>query len=356
VGAQQIDVGGGNGIGVRLACALNNNNVIRCWGSDVAEVIDAIDDVPIADGNHSYQKVTVGRNHVCGLRTVEDPPGTPTGNASQAWCWGPGVPAGVPPAPNGQTEFGDLSAGHFVTCGLRLTPNNPGTHLSPYCWDGDGNQTGDGHVPADGAGGGTCPEIGPGPCNVNFLNPPANITNAKAISAGSQFACVIASTDGLICWGQETDGGDVNAPPPGSFVEVSVSGIKAPLFDIDLGYACARRTNGRVVCWGEALGGQFEDAATGAAFVSIDAGGGPADFAAGGNDGPGQTCGVLSTPGFVGSWMCTGADEPPFETAGSRTAIGDARGGFFAPPVFLTDTSTALGTLFGHPHPQLPAL
>ena len=72
---------------------------------------------------------------------------------------------------------------------------------------------------------------------------------AKAVSAGPQYACAITLSDNLTCWGDNDDG--QASPPAGTHKAVSAGG----------NHACAITSNDTVTCWGDNTYNQATDPA-----------------------------------------------------------------------------------------------
>ena len=147
---------------------------------------------PKADGLPSegtFKSISVGREHICGVRT----------NGAVA-CWGSNdARQATPPA----GLFEAVSAGASHTCGVRLD----GTVA---CWGGDW------------AG--------------QAAPPPGSFT---AVSAGPSYTCGVRLDGTLACWGDNRHG--QASPPEGSFTSVSAGHT----------HACGLRTSGTLTCWGE---------------------------------------------------------------------------------------------------------
>lgn len=84
----------------------------------------------------------------------------------------------------------------------------------------------------------------------------------EAISAGHQHTCVLTTSGGVKCWGQDIYGqlGD-GAIGPNRPVPEYVQGLKSGVIAIASGYwhTCALTISGGVKCWGNDGGGQLGD-------------------------------------------------------------------------------------------------
>lgn len=119
----------------------------------------------------------------------------------------------------------------------------------------------------------------------------------KSVGVGFGYACAVATTGVLECWGEEEFG--EASPPDGNFSIVSAS------YD----YACAIAVGGTIVCWGNEEEGEAPPAGT---FV---------DLAVMGRAG----CGIRSDGSLEcwGDWR--GIDPPP----GTYKAVEEGLGGSF---------------------------
>jgi len=144
-------------------------------------------------------------------------------------------------AESGSSDWRQVSAGGFHTCGIR-------TSGRLYCWGNDG----------DG-------QLGNGGLNTNQAAPvqvAGGATNWTAVDAGREHICARRTTGRLYCWGDDGfgrlgDGGlntDQAAP-------VQVAGGATNWTAVTAGdfHTCARRTTGRLYCWGSDDAGQLGD-------------------------------------------------------------------------------------------------
>lgn len=199
-------------------------------------------------------------------------------------------------APEGTTDWVQISSGFYHTCGVRNTGRL-------YCW-GEGNRgplgnggTGNASVPTEVAGGATdwksvsagskwtCAiktngtlwcwgrddfgQLGNGPGGGDVLTPTqvGTATDWKSVSAGlGETTCGRRATKRIYCWGRDNNGQVGNGPGSSTNVESPTAvGTNADWTSVSTGgyHVCGRRSNGRIYCWGDDLDGAVGDGGTG---------------------------------------------------------------------------------------------
>ena len=241
-------------------------------------------DAQIDKAGATYQSVSAGDVHWCGVRTD-----------SAVTCWG-GLSVYGSPTPSG--SFASVSAGSDSSCGVR-------TDGTVTCWGRYANGEGDA-PPGSFASVSTGSSVSCGVRTDGTVTcwgrdhwgqgdaPPGSFAS---VSANFSHSCGVRTDGTVTCWGRNTWG--ESDAPPGSFASVSAG----------LNYSCGVRTDGTVTCWGRNTWGE-SDAPPGS-FASVSA-----DFD--------HSCGVR-TDGTVTCW-------------GSNT-----RGQSDAPPGSFTSVSTGHG-------------
>ena len=107
-------------------------------------------------------------------------------------------------------------------------------------------------------------ELGNGQEFVRSLTPVSvsGITNATAVSAGSNHACALLSTHRIQCWGANDDGqlGNGEKTYTDSATPVAVGGITRAI-DVSVGvfFTCALLSDHTIDCWGANYSGQLGD-------------------------------------------------------------------------------------------------
>jgi hypothetical protein len=153
------------------------------------------------------------------------------------------------------------------------------------------------------------------------------------VSAGSTFACGVATYGDINCWGN--DGQGETSAPSGTFTQVSAGSL----------FACGVETDGTLACWGNDVSGDASPPS--GTFTQVSAG-------------ENVACG-LETDGDLSCWgdNTYGASSPPsgtftsvsagdefacgIETSGSVACWGDNFSGQFSPPA---GTFTAVSANF----------
>ena len=207
-------------------------------------------DVPDRSTSRGFRSISVGDNHVCGLR-----------QSGAIACWGTDG-SGKTAAPEG--IFVAVAAGGEFTCALR-------DDGSPHCWGNTaGWQTGASHGPfvAITAGWGhACGQATDGSVEcwgdrwgAQRLVPSGS--SFAAISAGRHHTCGLEPSRNLKCWGKAGDG--QLEVPDGDFVAVSAGG----------NHTCGLKSKGALVCWGDRTGdgSAFPDESAARRYLKLDAG------------------------------------------------------------------------------------
>ncbi|MFN8487968.1 MAG: hypothetical protein U0350_10270 [Caldilineaceae bacterium] len=280
-GVKTISAGGG------YTCILTTTGGVQCWGAnDYGQLGDGTTNSRSTPGvvsgvSSGVTAITAGGNHACAL--------TASGGVK---CWGRGssgelgdgtwttrsTPADVSGLTSGVVA---ISAGEYHTCALT-------TSGGVKCW-GDNlyGQIG------TGGGGGT--------------NTPVDVTglssSVAALTSGGSFNCVLTTSGGAKCWGdngwgQLGIGSDISQASP-----VDVSGLTSGVSAISAGghHACALITGGGVKCWGYNNQGQVGSGSMGGATSTPIAVSGLTSGISALTTGALHTC-ALTTTGGVKCW------------------------------------------------------
>jgi alpha-tubulin suppressor-like RCC1 family protein len=239
-------------VGNTHACALTNAGGVKCWG--FAAMLGSGDSAGFPPYNYNYSPAPVD---VVGLGSGVDKISTRNQttcaltNAGGVKCWGDNsygnlgdgtyspnpffsdVPVDVVGLSSGVTA---ISVGNTHACALTSIGGTK-------CWgDNRRGQLGDGTRTSSAV-----------PVDVVGLS-----SGVTAISSGAESTCVLTSTGGTKCWGDDRYGqlgGGINYP--GGFdaaystVPMDVSGLSSGVTAIDSGeISCALTGAGGVKCWG----------------------------------------------------------------------------------------------------------
>ena len=233
----------GLGSGSNFSCALRNDGLVYCWGSNAAGVFGngsiAGSLVPVeTSGPQRFARLAVGDANVCGL-TV----------AGAAYCWGDNVSGQVgtgiaggsvltPTSVSGGHTFTSLSIGLRSICGLA-------TDGLTYCW-----------------GNNSFGQLGVGLTGGAVAVPTPVVNSASlgftAVSAGFNASCALTVSGATYCWGTGGPAFGNGPSSPSSNVPVPAAGGRT-FAHLDEGslYACAITMGGRVGCWGAQAAGEL---------------------------------------------------------------------------------------------------
>ena len=241
--------------GVRHSCMVWNSGKVSCWGDNNKGQLgdgqfgrDLYSSVPLEiSGIADAVAVSAGWEHTCAVHA--------TGEVS---CWGDDtngelgngeiveqVP--LPVRAVGISDATAVTAGHWHTCALHETGE-------VSCWgrNHDG-QLGNGEMGGD---------------DTNSAVPVSvlNITDAVAVTAGTEHTCAVHATGEASCWGDNFRGEIGNGQSGNEFdsaVPVKVAGISDAV-DISASdwNTCVLRENGSIACWGNNLFGQLGNGET----------------------------------------------------------------------------------------------
>lgn len=232
-GYSSVSVGG-------VVLGITTTNSLMCWGgtyyySYACAGVGVPAPMPTAIGTASWTSVSSGTQHACGT--------TSTG----LQCWGSGYYGQLGdntysdhymPAPIVATaglETGTASTGLNFTCAIN------GTSL--WCW-----------------GTNVSGELGGAPSVNGYQPAPSQVPGTwRAVTAGVQHACAIATDGTLWCWGSNQRGqlgnGDImpaTAPRTQVGTETTWTAVAAADY-----HTCALREDGALFCWGMNLYGQL---------------------------------------------------------------------------------------------------
>jgi len=236
-------------------CAIDNNNVIWCWGDNFYSQLGSSDYntwtnslVPVQtaalDGGRIPERIVAGLKHTCVLATD----GT-------VWCWGDngfgaiGVDGANSENPV-QVPLTDtatmIATGGSTTCAV-LIDN------SVQCWGRNNfGQVGTGSA---------TPSIIGSPTTVS-VTPTSFIVDQ--IEVGVTHVCAVSTIGGAWCWGEGTNGRLGNGTLTNRSVPTATSTLGSNAVEISAGgtHTCAVLVNGTVTCFGKNNSGQLSQSLT----------------------------------------------------------------------------------------------
>ncbi len=244
-------------LGHHHACAiLDSSGGLRCWGyNEYGQLGDETSEnrstpVDVVGLSSGVISVAAGENHTCAVL-----------DTGLVYCWGLNsvgqlgtgdtthwyIPAPVDIAPDSATSvstFGDH------TCVLLDSGRVTCWGYNEHGQVGDGTM-GLGHFSAD-------------PVAVEINTEHDLLEDAAAIAVGGFHTCVLTTTGGVKCWGDNTHG-EIGLDPledEYSLYQVDVTGLEMGVGSIDCGtdQCCAvMEADGAVKCWGAGYVGQLGD-------------------------------------------------------------------------------------------------
>jgi len=248
-------------IGYGHTCAIRTGGQAVCWGDNEYSQLGVVGvdrTTPVSVSSvPDAAFLAAGNHHTCVVRT----------NGTAA-CWGEGVygqlgwgtdadssiPQTVIDASSSTlTGLVEISAGRAHTCAR----TSGGT---VYCWGVHSEgQIGNGVAdqPGDDCEVVSSPVVITSDCAMAAV-PVMGLTDATQVSAGNEHTCALRTGGTVVCWGRNTAGqlGDSSFTSAFSTSPITVEGITdAVAVSTGTDFSCARRAGGPVLCWGEgALG------------------------------------------------------------------------------------------------------
>ena len=277
-------------VGSDFACGLTSAGLAYCWGNNHSDQMGnggtALSLVPVAVtatfGSQLYQltltQIAAGTGYACALAST-----------GAAYCWGLGTSGQLGNSASSTAATAVAVTVSGVLSGAALVQISTGSTTTcaldssgaAYCWGAGGSgQLGNGLT--------TATQTTAVAVTATSIGSPL-----VQITAGTSFACAVASTGAAYCWGLGTGkqlGNNLNTSST-TPVAVTATGALtgATLFQISSGQlaTCTQDTTGAFYCWGTNTNGQLGNASTTSSNV-------PVVVAA---IVPGPPTGVSATPG-----------------------------------------------------------
>jgi alpha-tubulin suppressor-like RCC1 family protein len=225
------------GLGRYYSCASRADGKVACWGNnlygqlgDPSRTERSNPDPGVVPGLSNVVQISASSDGSCALDA-----------AGSVWCWGDATgKQGVPKRVDGLDHVVEIAVGMLWRCALRSDGAVSCFDWNQLCLDPRGVA---GHLPP-------MQVLGPG--------------GALAVAAGSGFACALAPSGKVLCWGGNEHGALGDGTRSYRCSASPVTGIEDAV-EIAAGseHACARRKEGSIVCWGADAAGQLGRAAPG---------------------------------------------------------------------------------------------
>ncbi|MFN8487967.1 MAG: hypothetical protein U0350_10265 [Caldilineaceae bacterium] len=243
-------------LGYNHTCALTTTGGVKCWGNnDYGQLGDGTTSSKstpsvVSGLSSGVTAITAGGDHTCALTT-----------SGGVKCWGRGSNGelGIGSWNSVQTPFAvvglssgvkAIGAGEYHTCALLISGGVKCWGYNLYGTLGDGTDN-DSTAPVD----------------VNGLT-----SSVTALSVGGYFNCVLTTSGGAKCWGDNGWGQLGIGSENGQATPVNVSGLTSGVKAIMAGghHACALLNGGGAKCWGYNGSGQLGTGTTDTVLTPID--------------------------------------------------------------------------------------
>lgn len=240
------------------SCLIDDAGKVWCWGGNQegelgAGSTEAYSTTPVKVTDLS-NVTAIGGNagHTCAITTghVKCWGGNNYGQLGDGPTDNQSSPVSVP----GVTTAVQVAGSDSHTCALLASGR-------VTCWgDNSSGELGDGTItPPPGGGGGETPGIAKSDVSIAGSDAGAvgpvmvkDLTDATAITVGSDFSCALRAGGSVQCWGYNGYGQLGDGTTDTSAVPVAVQGLAGKVVQVDAGWynACALLEGGTLQCWG----------------------------------------------------------------------------------------------------------
>ena len=243
-------------------CALESSGKMKCWGwNGSGQIGDGTTDesnIPVAvkglQSGLTVKAIAAGKDFTCALMSN-----------SKVECWGNngsgqlGCLTFESSSNPGFVSNGNLSGVNTISAGFEHVCVALGIKTGlPRCWGANSfGQLGDGTEVKKNV-----------PTAVKVLE-----SGVALMAAGESFTCALLQSDGIKCWGANSEGQLGNNSTVRSMFPVDVTSLVDPgLIAITAGsnHACVLLENGKRKCWGKNAKGQLGNGQTSNSLIPVD--------------------------------------------------------------------------------------
>ena len=224
------------------ACAARADGTVWCWGTNskgelgpgIANGATSLTPTQVP-GISGATQVVAGIQHSCALAS----------SGLAVYCWGYNAlgqlgnnttTSSATPILSLSYGIKQIAAGRYTTYALDRNENYF------YAWGYNAHG-----------------EVGDGTTTSTLTPQPVSVPPVRALTAGSNHACIQLETGAVQCWGENDEGEIGNGTTTSSSVPVTVPGLVAQQIAAHAWGTCAINTAGKTLCWGYNLDGEIGD-------------------------------------------------------------------------------------------------